>query len=172
MQDHYRKFCVVLERELVMTAQIEKAQLLVRDAVRRRDWIDFEAILDSLKGLGVEFEALDLQREKIFENFAALALPVYIHYADHEGESRFYALVSRLTSEERSYLTEMYRNLKIKILKIRFQNESLAHYLSQARVLVKDVLDSAFPDRKGSLYTRHGTALDADMRSMVLNRQL
>jgi hypothetical protein len=167
MQDEYRDFCTVLERELTLVEQIEEAQILVRDAVRRRAWVDFEALLDSMNRMGAEFEELDRDREAIFGRFVAAlggdAAP--------EGEARFYALVSRLDGEERAALTGRYRELKSRVWKIRFKNDSLAHYLGQIHTLVTGFIDAAFPDRKGKLYTRQGTPRAADMRSMVLDRQ-
>jgi hypothetical protein len=45
-------------------------------------------------------------------------------------------------------------------------------YLNEARLLVAGFLDAAFPDRKGKIYSRRGVQVQADMRSMVLNKQL
>jgi hypothetical protein len=52
------------------------------------------------------------------------------------------------------------------------ENDALTHYLDGARAVVADFLEAAFPDRHGKIYSRQGTRIHADMRSMVLNRQL
>ena len=163
-----RDFCAVLERELALIDRIEASQKLVRDAVRRRAWADFEMLQESMRCLGAEFEELDREREAGFNRLSAAALP----QSNVPGgfEAGFYALIARLPADERDMLAGRYREIKYRALAIRAANESLLHYLAGIRLLVTDFLDAAFPDRKGKLYTRQGTTQAADMRSMVLNR--
>ncbi|MDR2517573.1 MAG: hypothetical protein LBC88_09380 [Spirochaetaceae bacterium] len=164
-----RDFCAVLERELALIERIEESQKLVREAVRRRAWADFEMLQESMRRLGAEFEELDREREAGFYRLSGAAMPPP---SPESGgfEAGFYALIARLPADERDLLAERYRELKYRALAIRAANESLLHYLSGIRLLVSDFLDAAFPDRKGKLYTRQGTTQAADMRSMVLNR--
>jgi hypothetical protein len=56
-------------------------------------------------------------------------------------------------------------------MKIRFENESLLHYIREARALVNDFLGAAFPGRRGAIYGRRGVPVEPDMRSIVLNRE-
>ncbi|MDR1909605.1 MAG: flagellar protein FlgN [Spirochaetaceae bacterium] len=162
MQDGYREFRVVLEGELALVERIREAQEQVRAAVRRRDWADFEALLDRMRGLGADFEALDREREAVCARLAGEGRP--------EGD--FYALLSRLEGEDRAVLAALYRELKFRVRKVRLGNDSLAHYLTEAQALVKGCLDAAFPEHRGKVYTRQGLARPVDMRSLVLNRQL
>ena len=56
--------------------------------------------------------------------------------------------------------------------KIRLTNDTLLRYLNEARATAAAFLEAAFPDLKGRLYSRRGTQVPADMRSMVLNQRL
>jgi hypothetical protein len=151
----------VLERERALAAKIAEMQALTKKAAFNRQWLDFEARMEALEQAGAQFEELDRERDGIFTSVAGPS----------RGEtSGFYAFVSRLPVNEREALTNTYRNLKMEIMKIRLENESLTNYLAEVRFLVEGFLDAAFPDRKGRMYSRSGVQIKADMRSVVLNR--
>jgi hypothetical protein len=87
-----------------------------------------------------------------------------------DDKGRFYALASRLPPAERGELTAVYRSLKLEALKLRMANEILMSYLSGAQATLTGFFEAAFPDRSGRIYTKQGTPISHDMRSMVLNR--
>jgi hypothetical protein len=154
--EEFEKYRDILLREIELTANISGLQILVKDAVMRRKWADFEALMRSLAQIGGEFEQLDARREALFQN----------------GYSRtsFYAFCSRLPPAERETLGNLYRTLKMDIVKIRINNDALAEYLDEARIMVTGFLEAVFPERQGQLYSRCGTRIEADMRSLVLNK--
>ncbi|GHV82140.1 hypothetical protein AGMMS49991_06980 [Spirochaetia bacterium] len=180
MKTEYEGCVSVLRRELALVETIAAAQLQVRQAVLNREWADFEALMEDMARTGAEFEALEQERMEIFTPFAeqtnaAEAEPEIDPAAavcNSTENINFYALVSRFPPEERKGVTELYRNLKLKTIQIRLENDALTNYLNGARAVVADFLEAAFPDRHGKIYSRQGTRIRADMRSMVLNRQL
>ncbi|MDR0554361.1 MAG: hypothetical protein LBG76_06145 [Treponema sp.] len=151
----YGQYQNILQLEIGMAERIAAIQILVREAVRNREWADFEAFMEDLSSIGEEFEALDAERARIF------------------GEERgFYALCARFPEGERKNITDLFRRLKGEITKIRLENDALQKYLSEARVMISGFLEILFPERRGRIYSRRGTQINADMRSMVLNQHL
>jgi hypothetical protein len=159
----YETCILILRQEIALMEKITSLQLLVRTAVMNREWVDFESLLNSLGEISGEFESLEFERERIFSGFAERT-------GSKDEPAGFYSLASRLPDTERRELTELYRRLKLEHIRIRLANDSLMGYLKEARTTVAGFLEAAFPDRKGRLYSRRGTQIPSDMRSMVLNR--
>jgi hypothetical protein len=163
----YGRCTAVLEQERELIAKIAVMQDLIRKAVINRQWMDFEAYMEALGQIGAHFEDLDQERVRIFASFTGDGNTPGKTGDDAAG---FYALASCFPADERKALTDVYRNLKMETMKIRLESDALMNYLSEASLLVTGFLEAAFPDRKGKLYSRSGAQVQADMRSMVLNR--
>ncbi|MDR2028143.1 MAG: hypothetical protein LBP93_01250 [Treponema sp.] len=161
----YETCVLILKQEIELMEKISSLQLLVRNAVFNREWVDFEIFLGSLGEISNDFESLEFERERIFSAFAQKT-------GGKDEPAGFYTLASRLPDRERRELTGLYRRLKLESIRIRLANDSLAAYLREARTTVAGFLEAAFPDRKGKLYSRRGTQIPSDMRSMVLNQRL
>jgi hypothetical protein len=161
----YRRCTAVLEQERELVAKIAGIQALVRRAVMNRQWMDFESHMETLGQIGAQFEDLDRERGRIFASFSGG------ENAREKEAAGFYALASRFPPDERKAITGVYRNLKTETMKVRIESDALMNYLSEASLLVSGFLEAAFPERKGKIYSRSGTQVQADMRSMVLNRR-
>jgi hypothetical protein len=161
----YTECALVLKRELELLDRISALQAQVKNAIINREWTDFEGRFESLAAAGDEFAALDLERARAFARLAGEA------GLDSEGAS-FYRCAARLPEAERRELSELYRRIKMRTLELRLASESLAAYLDEIQTLVSGFLEAVFPDRKGRLYSRRGTQVSPDMRSLVLNRSL
>jgi hypothetical protein len=162
----YGRCKAVLEQERELVAKIAGMQNLIRKAVVNRQWMDFDSHMESLEQIGAQFEALDRERIRIFASFSGGNTPGIAG----EDTTGFYTLVSRFPQDERKTITDIYRNLKSETIKIKLENDALMNYLSEASLVVAGFLEAAFPDRKGRMYSRSGARVQADMRSMVLNR--
>jgi hypothetical protein len=161
----YTECARILRQEIELLEKISALQVQVKNAIVNREWTDFEVFFGSLSAIGGEFEALDLERAELFARLAAeLGL-------GSEGAS-FYQCAARLPEAERQELSELYRSIKTRTLEARLANESLTEYLGEIQALVSGFLEAVFPDRKGRIYTRRGTLLSPDMRSMTLNQSL
>jgi hypothetical protein len=167
MNGLYEGCSSILERETALLREIEALQKLVWDAVVSREWTDFEAHIGTLNDFSAEFDALEAERTEILAEFQENA-PFSAHQAE---ETRFYALVAQFPDAQRASLTNKYRELKAETLRVRISNDALLAYLAEARATVTGFLEAAFPDRKGRVYSRQGSAVPADMRSMVLNHR-
>uniref|UniRef100_A0A7C3IL03 Flagellar protein FlgN n=1 Tax=Gracilinema caldarium TaxID=215591 RepID=A0A7C3IL03_9SPIR len=155
----------ILQKEIALLERLAAAQDVVSQAVFSRDWTDMDALFKRLEEYSNEFEALEKERTSIFSGLGReLGF-------EHERLS-FYTLATRLEQETRRQMTDLYRRLKLDILKIRLANENLNQYIATNRSVISEFLQAAFPDRKGKLYSRHGREIHAEMRSIVLDRSL
>jgi hypothetical protein len=55
-------------------------------------------------------------------------------------------------------------------LQIKLTNDTLMEYLGEAKSAINGLLETAYPDRKGRIYSKEGTSREAEMKSVVLNR--
>ncbi|MDR1507769.1 MAG: hypothetical protein LBI67_11765 [Treponema sp.] len=151
----------VLRGEIELLDKIPPLQSLVRDAVINREWGEYELYLESIGKIGADFEFLEAERDRLFSQLAP----------DEGGSEkpRFYAISVRLPEGERNELTDLYRNLKMRALQIRLANDTLMEYIKETRNAISGMLESAYPDRKGKIYSRDGVEREADMKSVVLN---
>ncbi|AEJ19260.1 flagellar export chaperone FlgN [Gracilinema caldarium] len=153
----------LLQKEIALLERLAFAQDVVSQAVCSRDWTDIDALFKRLDEYNKEFDALEKDRSQLFiELSQALGF-------DQEKPG-FYVLATRLDPENRRQMTDLYRRLKLDVLKIRLSNDTLQHYIATNRAVISEFLQAAFPDRKGKLYSRHGREIHAEMRSIVLDR--
>jgi hypothetical protein len=156
----------VLERENELLGKITDAQAAVKNAVTKREWADFEAMLLSLNEYKEQFEVLETERLALFAD----AIP-----ADLSSDSampHFYTMISHLPEDQRREMADVYRNIKERALKVRLANDALLLYLNEAKATTNAFLKAAFPERKGGVYSRQGKKVSSDMRSLVLDQVL
>ena len=158
----FEKCKAVLQKECELVRRISSLQNLVYEAVINRDWNGFEANFSKLGKIGEEFTVLEHERERVFAGILT----------ESSAPERFYSLTAGLPPEQRSELTEIYRNLKLETMKVRIWGETIMNYITGARATLAGIFEIAFPDRKGKIYTPYGMPVSHDMRSMVLNRTL
>ncbi|MCL1814979.1 MAG: hypothetical protein FWG27_04055 [Treponema sp.] len=159
--DNSLAFSIILLKEIEILEQIPPLQGLIREAVVKREWTDYEVLMQSLGEIGTRFEIIDAEREALFKTLA-----------DGEEPESFYAWASRLPEKEREEISSLYRKLKMITLQIRIANDTLMEYLREAKSTVSGLLEKAYPDRRGKMYSRRGTEREADMRSVMVNRSL
>ncbi|MDR2079279.1 MAG: hypothetical protein LBP74_06145 [Treponema sp.] len=163
--DHYAECALILRQEIELLEKIRALQAQVKNAITSREWTDFDHYMGALAAIGDEFEALDLERKALFTGFAKKL------GFNNEGVG-FYSFASRLPEMQRRELSELYRRIKMQTIGVRVTNDSLTDYLNETQAVVSGFLEAIFPDRKGKIYTRQGTQVSPDMRSMVLNQSL
>ncbi|MDR2394280.1 MAG: hypothetical protein LBD93_09025 [Treponema sp.] len=165
-----RNVCILqLQNEVL--EKIAGIQESVRNAVIKREWTDFESLLSTMNQYGDQFQVLEAERATLLSNcLEGDTTPA--KKGNKDTKPSFYSLVSRFPEQDRNGLTEMYRNLKLRALKIRMANESLVVYLDEAKTLINSFLEAACPERKTQFYSRWGTKVAMDARSMMVNHSL
>ena len=152
-------FSIALIKEIELLERIPPLQTLIRDAVIKREWTDYELFMQSLGEIGAQFEGMETERETMFKALQA----------GEENES-FYAWAAKLPKREQEEISGLYRKLKMITLQIRIANDTLMEYLREAKTAVSGLLERAYPDRRGKMYSRKGIEREADMRSVMVNR--
>ncbi|MDR0556753.1 MAG: flagellar export chaperone FlgN [Treponema sp.] len=150
----------VLEREDELLQKIIETHNAVKNAAINREWTDFEALAISLEAYKDAFDELEEERIALFAPDAGEPAP------------HFYTMVSHLPEEERKELSDLYRSVKDRALKLQIANEALLRYLNEARSIINEFMRAAFPDRKSGVYSRRGTRVSSDMRSLILDQIL
>jgi hypothetical protein len=164
--DTYEQKKQLLERESELLGKITDAQAAVKNAVTKREWTDFEALLLSLNDYKEQFEVLETERIALFAGSIPEGLSA-------DGDMpHFYTTISHLPEDQRREIANVYRNIKERALKVRLANDALLLYLDEAKATTNAFLKAAFPERKGGVYSRQGKKVSADMRSMVLDQVL
>jgi hypothetical protein len=156
--ENMQVFSLILAKEIEILEKIPPLQGMIRDAVIKREWTDYEALTETVNKLGERFETFDIERETLFRTMGG----------NKEPES-FYAWAAKLSSGEREEIAALYRRLKLTALQIRVSNDTLMEYLREVKSAVAGVLERAYPDRRGKMYSRKGTEREADMRSVMVN---
>ncbi|MDR1971412.1 MAG: hypothetical protein LBQ46_05775 [Treponema sp.] len=159
----YKTCSQVLGRETELLRGVAEAQKQVWDAVVKREWAGFEEILSMVGRISSDLEAVEGERKTLVGALAASS-------GGSDDETGFYRLIAAFPQEERRELTAKYRELKMTGLRVRINNDNLLTYIAGVRATMSAFIETAFPDRKGRLYSRSGAVVPADMRSMVLNR--
>ncbi|GHV82820.1 hypothetical protein AGMMS50212_01600 [Spirochaetia bacterium] len=158
----------VLKAEIELLTKIAAAQTLVENAVKDKEWVNFGTLIEDMGRLAEQENELEQRRVELFNKFEKGGGS----FLGQSGSTRFYAFVMRFPHDERRVLTDLYRSLKMLAAKIQFTNDALSNYLNEQRLLISGVIETIYPERKGNFYGRQGTLKTADMRSLVLNKQL
>ena len=154
-------FSIVLLKEIELLDKIPPLQAMIRDAVVKREWTDYELLMQSLGEIGSQFEVLETEREAIFKTLKM-----------EDEPELFYAWAAKLPKGEQEEISGLYRKLKMITLQIRIANDTLMEYLREAKTTVSGLLERAYPDRRGKMYSREGVEREADMRSVMVNKSL
>jgi len=158
----------VFRDEIALLKRIAGIQEEARDAMTGREWVLFGRFQQEVERLSLEFQGLEAERERLLE-----ALKALVPGAVREGENLpFYALAAGLPQEERMELAKLYRELRLEACKVKVSGESFVRYLREAKRTTSEFLETAFPRKKGTLYTRKGVMVPQDLRSMVINRSM
>jgi len=151
--------CVsVLNSEIELIKKISAAQALVRQAVMKREWANFEERMYEVNRLGEEFAILEETRAALF---AALS----------PEEKPFYDLITTLPPVECRELSRLYRELRVETFKMRAINETFLSYLSEVKTLSDAYIEALCPARGSKMYTRKGCKVSQDLRSIVINNR-
>ena len=152
----FEKCMDILRREEGLVRRIGEAQDAVYAAVTERRWDELEGRFEALNAMGGELSALEAEREGLFP-------------ADSGGG--FYAFAAKLPEGRRREIADLYRDMKIEVLRVRSAGEALMGYIAGARATMAGFFEAAFPARQSKTYSPKGAQVAGDMRSMMLNQR-
>ncbi len=139
-------------------------QRTVAQAVRSRDW---PALERSLELASTEAEAVSLaevNRIKAWHQFLDDAALPY--------DCSVFRASLALPVEYRAALNDAYRGLRMSAMRARIENDSLSGFVGSAATLLRQAVETVFPERRGRLYGKTGRPQQAETGAMILNRAL
>ncbi|MCF7927991.1 MAG: hypothetical protein K9L68_03150 [Spirochaetales bacterium] len=154
------KRAITLQIDLFKSFQREEE--LLKDYLFKREWGGLEATIWRMDHLSGRMEEFETERAEVFAKLAE-----GYGLAKNAGP---YEVMGKMEPDQRNELTDLYRKLKMAVLSMKCETEAMDDYLKTTTDVVREMLGELYPYRKGRLYSRHGTAQNADSRSMVLNR--
>jgi hypothetical protein len=144
----------LLKKELRRVARMALMQRRVRDAVRERKWLEFDVLNNELDRCGASLKALEQKRSAICGAVG--------------GSRSFYTMTRSFPLDERRRVNTLYRGLKKQMLGLRMANSALQFYIRESRALAQDFIGAAYPQARGSLYTRRGLSLEPEMGGVLI----
>ena len=154
----------VLEEEIeLLRVGLEKAEK-VRECIFNHDWEALTSGMEEMDSSSLHINELDRSREEAFARLCD-ALGV-------SREAGFYSVVVRLEPEERDKLSELFRRLKVEVLQLQGITWSIDAYVRSMSETIKDIIHTAFPHRRGTMYEKSGRQRAVGSDPMVVNRRL
>lgn len=136
----------------------------LQDAVIRRDWPAMDSVMPKLEHLSRSLESVERRRH--------VAVDRIKKSAGVAADAPFAELVSRAGEIDRTELTALFRELQIHVLRVKNQTGGIDAYVRNSMKTANTVLGEVFPERKGTIYSRHGRRSPLRGSAMVLNREL
>jgi hypothetical protein len=163
MTDKYMRCKAIFQSGLEALAETTAAQTLVAEAVRRRDWVDFDASIEAMKALSGKVEKLENERLALFQSADGVS--------GGDKDIYFYNFVQHFPEEQRQVLCGLYRQIKLEAARARFSADALVSYLGEARALVSGLIEAAFPEKRGRIYGKSGMERGKELGGIVLDRR-
>ena len=154
----------VIEEETALITRFAAMQGHLQDIVVEREWTGLEKAIGNLQRLSEKIEELEQKRYRQFCTFQA-------SLGADQNES-FNQVISRLPFAERQELLNLYRKLKIAVIRLKGSSGRLGYYVRSLSDSTSQVLEELFPHRKGRLYSRLGRTKAVAGESIVLDRKL
>ncbi len=153
----------IMEKETVLLARFADMQGHLQEIVVERRWTGLEKTIGSLQKLSERIEELEQKRYRLFCTLKA-------SLGANENET-FTQVISRLAFDERQEMMNLYRKLKIAVIRLKGRSGRLGYYVRILLDSTSQVLGELFPHRKGRLYSRFGRTKAAAEESIVLDQK-
>jgi hypothetical protein len=136
----------------------------VREHIFSHDWQALSKGLQEMDDASHRVTEIEAERNEIFGELRYLV-------GAKEG-SGFYSVVVRLEPELRDSLSALFRNLKVEVLQLQGITWSIDAYVKSMCETIQEILRTAFPHRRGTMYEKSGKKRDLGSDPLVLNRRL
>lgn len=169
-----------MEAEIDIFDAYVEAQAAFASSLRERDWKSFEESTNLLESLSTDLSATEAERCR-----AEGTLRVAIAFDRGEvgfdrnetfeastSSEGFYRLIRSVPEPERTRLADRFRQLKICVMRTRFENQAVGDYAVANRELLGQVLEELFPEKKGRIYGRSGHAVQPGRDAILLDAAL
>ncbi|HUX21282.1 MAG TPA: hypothetical protein VMW69_08575 [Spirochaetia bacterium] len=154
----------LMERETGLLEHMVGYEVVLKESVMAHNWTRLELAQRKINPVFEKLSAIEAERHMIFGRLQELV--------GEDSEAGFYEVFVHFERNLRERAADAYRTLKFTVLKIQGMTNSIDIYLKTVTGAMQEILAELFPFRKGNLYTRKGTATQAQANPMVFSRQL
>ncbi len=157
------KFKTALKKQLSLLEMLEKEELNLQSSVIEKDWPGTESSIQHLENLSERMMRAERRRHELFH-----ALKSSFTADDDEG---FYDVIARFPEDERRELSELYRKLKVTVLKVQSLNGGIDSYVRSAAYTLGKILDEYIPSRRNNTYSRNGRKAGSGEGPLFISKQ-
>lgn len=164
--DVIRNFYILLKNEIVSLRECGRLTDLLKTAVMNRDSRSLKTLLS---GLSEESDRLKMIEDRRVEGYSRLCRRFSV-----SEKTSFYDFISNLSDEDRSSLTELYRELKREVVLYQGRLKNLDDYVYSVTGTVNSVLETYTNRYSGGIYNNCGrfAAPAESSRSVFISTEL
>jgi hypothetical protein len=150
----------LMELQIQGMDQFQDTQLAAKAALETKSWPLLERALQSLDFQSEGLKCLEERRN-------ALWLRIQLQVLGHEA--KFYETLPRLPEPWRDPMATLFRDLKLRSLRLKGLGLGIATYVQTASALVKAVVHEMNPALRDRVYARNGILRGRNAHPLVLN---
>ena len=150
----------LMELQIQGMDQFQDTQLAAKAALETKSWPALERSLLSLDFQSEGLRCLEERRHELWTRIQQQVLG---------REAKFYETLPRLPEPWRDPMAALFRDLKLRSLRLKGLGLGIATYVQTAGALVKAVIHEMNPTLKGRMYSRSGFIRGGEAQPLVLN---
>ena len=158
-----RRLRAEMDREAALFAQLGCEVERLKDSFQAREWTAGLAVAERMQDFSGRIEEAEAGREAAFR--------LLRENLGRPGEAAFSAVLPRLPDDCRAELEESWRGLRTAVVRLKTASGRLRYSAETLAGLLTRMLEAVFPQRKGKIYSRRGTAT-APTGSLLVDRKL
>ena len=155
--DYSEKLKTVLKEQYSVLSEIYDTQKKIRENVNERDWNELQNLIYSFNSLSEKFNLLEIERLECFD---------YFGIKDGAGLS---STNNKFAKESVGDIQDLYISVKQKLLASKIENKALNDYIKITSEFLQGVFDKVVPNPKTTVYSRTGSLVKNQPKSMILN---
>lgn len=137
----------------------------LRTYIYEKKWHELENIIKEMAPISEKLEQLEKKRNIAFNELKKSM--------GEDDDAGFYQVIVKLPEKERDICSELYRNLKLAVMKIRGVTKGIDAHVKAANSVLNQLLEEIYPHRRGNIYSKNGGKIPLNMEGpMIVNREL
>ena len=154
----------LLNQEVELLESFARQEQKLQDAIVDREWDRLEGIVNEMSDASQSVLSVEQERHDSYTRVRQeVGCP---------SDVGFYDFVAHLDLADRMEVSELYRRLKVAVMRVQALTGGIGSYITSATSAIRDVLDELYPERKGRIYSRAGHHAAPDDRAMVVDHHL
>lgn len=150
-----------LEHEVSLLDSFVQKERELRDVVMDRNWPALEEIISALNEAGTSISTAEQKRHRAFTDLA--------ESEGLSGDVSFYDVVSHVPQEDRQYLVDLFRELKIAVMRVQGLNSGIESFVQARSSSLNDLLEVFGPSHRGKVYGRDGAQTHKGREALVVD---